>query len=479
MKTNNQLNVSTGRNLLVLIVLCVIQASCKKMVTIDPPITGLSADAVFNTNEQASSALTAIYKQMAEGSTSLSNGGQSIGVLAGLSADELDGYYSATNAALPFYKNALVSNNQHISSRWATFYRLIYYANAAIEALSDSTKSTISLRKQLLGEAKFTRAFIHFYLLNLWGDVPLVTTTLYTNNMLLPRSNSATVYQQIAADLISAKELLSSDYITPQGAITSERTRPNKWVATALLARTYLFMGRWADAEAQSTLLINNSSMFTLPSDLNQVFLKTSTEAIWQLQPVTANRNSFDADAFILTAAPSISSTRNLTMTTSLRNAFQIGDARATKWVGTFGTYAYPFKYKIRGTVSSPPAEYIMVFRLAEQYLIRAEARAQQNKLTEAVTDLNVIRGRASLAPLVTTLTQVQILSAVEQERRVELFTEWGHRWMDLKRTGRIDAVMANAAVAKGVTWNTNFKLYPILLSELDKNPNMQQNPGY
>jgi len=124
--------------------------------------------------------------------------------------------------------------------------------------------------------------------------------------------------------------------------------------------------------------------------------------------------------------------------------------------------------------------EYTMVLRLAEQYLIRAEARAQQNNLSAAQSDLNVIRTRAALSPT-TANTQSTLLTAILHERQVELFSEWGHRWFDIKRTGNVDAVMGNggACAAKGGVWNTNWQLYPIIQLQLQLNPALVQNSGY
>src|SRR5207245_162544 len=100
--------------------------------------------------------------------------------------------------------------------------------------------------------------------------------------------------------------------------------------------------------------------------------------------------------------------------------------------------------------------EYYMMLRLAEQYLIRAEARAQQNNLAGSILDLNVIRTRAGLQNLSASLTQAQVLRAVEQERRIELFAELGHRWLDLKRTGQATAILAPIKP----NWNSNAQLY-------------------
>ncbi len=62
-------------------------------------------------------------------------------------------------------------------------------------------------------------------------------------------------------------------------------------------------------------------------------------------------------------------------------------------------------------------------------------------------------------------------LTALYHERQVELFTEWGHRWLDLKRTKRIDAVMAPVTQQKGGAWNSNWQWYPLPQSEIQTDP--------
>ena len=115
-----------------------------------------------------------------------------------------------------------------------------------------------------------------------------------------------------------------------------------------------------------------------------------------------------------------------------------------------------------------------MVMRLAEQYLIRAEARAQQGNISGGLSDLNVIRNRANLIDI-SGVSQNELLKDIIQEKRIELFTEWGHRWLDLKRTNNTDAILSPIKP----NWNSEDKLYPIPLRELDSNPNLNQNSGY
>ncbi|WP_121196115.1 RagB/SusD family nutrient uptake outer membrane protein [Mucilaginibacter gracilis] len=147
-------------------------------------------------------------------------------------------------------------------------------------------------------------------------------------------------------------------------------------------------------------------------------------------------------------------------------------ETASTIYQGT--PYYYFSKYKQKLTNTTATGEYVTYLRLAEQYLIRAEARAKQGNLAGAIADINVIRTRAGLLNT-TAVLQPDILLAIEQERRIELFGEYGHRWNDLRRTGRANAVLG----ALKTTWTANAALYPIPKTEIQNNSNLTQNPGY
>jgi hypothetical protein len=127
-----------------------------------------------------------------------------------------------------------------------------------------------------------------------------------------------------------------------------------------------------------------------------------------------------------------------------------------------------------------------MMLRIGEQFLIRAEALAMQSNVSGAVSDLNVIRERAGLDGLSATLSQTACIAAVEQERRIELMAEWGHRWLDLKRlpavSGAAGKVRADEVLSlvKGVNWQSTDVLYPVPAADVKLNPNLNpNNPGY
>jgi hypothetical protein len=485
MKLYNKLITNyTGLGLLWLIIVGV--SGCKKLVEVNAPVTSLSSANIYSTDPTAIAAVNANY-------TILSNFGPfarqfgGISGIAGLSADELTLYSGTSDQNLKqYYKNALANNT---SDLWTTIYPLVFRANAALEGLSAATSLTPAVKQQLTGEAKFCRAFIYFYLVNLYGDVPLVLTTDYSVNNLLARTPKDQVWKQIIQDLHDAEILLNSNY--PDASLLStstERVRPTKWAAAALLARAYLYTSNWTGADSATSAVIGNS-LYRL-TGLDTVFKKNSNEAIWQLQPVNIGYNTLDAYFFILPTSGPNSGTWVAYLSDSLITHFEIGDQRRTHWVNSVtvggATYYYPYKYKVNtndpNNIKSPSAmsEYRMVLRLAEQYLIRAEARAQLNNLPTAKADLDVVRTRAGLLGT-TANSQAEILAAILIDRRMELFTEWGQRWLDLKRTGTVNAVMGTggACAVKGGIWNTNWQWYPIPLGELKTDPNLIQNPGY
>lgn len=451
---------------------------CKKFVTVPPPVTSLVNTSVYATNSTAASAVTGIFITMA--GNSIGGGNYGISVLSGVSADELKLSASSPDNILNHsYINALQSRDY--SNLWSDLFNCVYQANSAITGISSSQGVTPSMSQQLIGEAKFIRAFCYFYLVNIYGDVPLVLTVDYKINATISRSSKGEVYQQIVADLKDAQSLLTNNYVTPGGISTSSRVRPNKGAATALLARAYLYQQKWSNAEAEATTVINDAN-YNLLTNLNSVFLATSKEAVWQLERPNNGFNTADGATFLTTYLNSGGPTGSspITLQDSLALGFESGDLRKSNWTRSLivgsATYYYPFKYKLnQGT---PATEYPVILRLSEQYLIRAEARAQQGNISGGQADLNIIRNRVGLSNT-SSGTQASLLSAIQKERQFELFTEYGNRWFDLKRTGTIDPVMTLFTPLKGGTWSTTAQLFPIPFTEIQADPNLTQNPGY
>jgi hypothetical protein len=451
-------------------------SACESFLETDLPTSRVVGETVYKNDKTAIAAISGIYHEMQYNNGFASGFYYSVTLLSGMSSDELINYYDDPNTWSEFYQNELTPQHGFNSNLWSSCYKTIYAANAVMEGVGNSNTLSPAVKIQLEGEAKFIRAFSYFYLVNLYGPVPLLTTTDYRTNRTAPRTPVSEVYQQIVDDLLAARELLSDEYISV------EKVRPNKATATALLARTYLYMKDWINAETQATAIIEDPR-YILETDLNNIFLANSNEAIWQMmQPVSFYEGiTNEGSLFLIEYGPNYSQPAALAV--SVVDSFEPGDLRRTDWVRSYDDgvtlYYYPAKYKnvFTGVVPTNP-EHSMVFRLAEQYLIRAEARARQSNLAGSIADLDALRSRAQIPLIQDTnpgIEKSDLLLAIEQERKVELFSEWGHRWLDLKRTDR-----ANAVLAVKPEWDQTDDLYPIPESEMLTDPNLKpQNSGY
>ncbi|MBC7903143.1 MAG: RagB/SusD family nutrient uptake outer membrane protein [Gemmatimonadaceae bacterium] len=454
--------------LYIILVAILVSIGCKKFVTVGNPPDQTLSDFVFMTDATATKAVTGIYIQMMTASESFASGG--ISLYSGLSADELT-YYTAS-ARDEFLKNEIgkVGENTISANFWKPAYNFIYSSNLCLEKLETAASLSPAVKKQLKGEALFIRGFTYFNLVNLFGRVPLITSSDYRINAVKARTSEEEVYKQIEADLLEAENLLSDNYTDLSGL--NNRTRANRFAATALLARMYLYRKNWIEAEKKASAVIA-STTYALATNPIDVFLKTGKESIWQLQNVVTTINTWDG---LLIIPASAAAFPTYVMRDTLINSFEAGDKRFVAWtagrVYNSVPIRYPFKYQVRqGTVSK---EFYTVLRLAEQFLIRAEARAQQGLLQPAKDDINMIRTRAGLANTAAS-SQSQILDAVLKERRVELFSEWGHRWFDLKRLDKAHGILSVLKPA----WQSTDVLWPIPTDQLLLNPSLIQNPGY
>lgn len=449
-----------------LMTLVIFVTSCDDLLDIPPPETEIVRETVFESDDTALAALSGVYNKLVT-SSSFNGGSMSVTVTEGVYGDELISYASAGSQITPYFLSNIVSTNAAVENMWSDCYNMIYSANAAIEGLNSSESVSPDVRKQLMGEALFLRAFLHFYLVNTFGAVPYIRTTSYETNSKVVRTPVDEVYDKMIEDLVQAKDYLSDNYPT------ANRVRVNKGAATALLARAYLYNRDWENAEAQATEIISDPQ-YELLDELSAVFLKESKETIWQLIPPYGSTN--EGAVFILLAPPTYVALRN-----EVVNSFELNDLRKENWTDSILSssgltkWFFPFKYKIKNVDNDE--EYSVVMRIAEQYLIRAEARLKQDMLTgpeSAESDINSVRSRAGL-PVTTADTEDELLAAIMQERRVELFTEWGHRFFDLKRWDKADEVIEPMKPG----WESTDVLLPIPLSELLANPNLKQNPGY
>ncbi|SHN45696.1 RagB/SusD family nutrient uptake outer membrane protein [Chitinophaga sp. CF418] len=448
--------------------------SCRKIIDIGEPSDKMAPEEVYSSDSGAIAVMAGIYSII--NSSGLSTGGKGISVFCGLYCDEL-GLMEGNSEFQRCYENTLTADD---SPFWAPLYNCIQQCNMLLKGLEGSKALTPAVKQQLTGEAKFIRAFCYFYLVNFFGDVPLLTTTDLNTNTTAGRSSVEKVYNQIEDDLKKAVSLLREEYLGGDvQTIVPERLRPNKWAAVALLARVHLYMKNWVAAEQEATDVITRNGLYAIPA-LPEAFGQYSREFIWALENTNATGVNEDAALLVLQQGPDREE-QPLYVNKRLLKAFERGDQRLTTWIGedtTSGnTYYYPHKYRLAEGGKSP-TPYLAVLRLAEVFLIRAEAKVYINDFSGARSDLDKLRRRAGIGYTVA-MNRTALLKAIEQERRVELFTEWGHRWLDLKRYDSAREVMYATATEKGIAWMDYKQLFPIPHGDIMLNPKLKQNEGY
>ncbi len=391
---------------------------------------------------------------------SLSYFGRSYIIFGDLAADNLIHPPDATSSDYAEVdNNAILPENGAISGIWASLYEGINDANNVIVKVPGMSDMSDTEKNEALGELYFIRALNHFYLMNFFGAIPVKTDpTVGVNALDAGRDPVEDVYGQIIEDLTFSEQNLQ--------ASTQVKTRASKFAATALLARVFLYKGDYDLAYAKADEVIAGGG-YILPDDFNDVFAADgSEETIFEIDFTEVDRNRIAEYNF----PKSLNGRREVAPSEDIINSYLPDDERKNVSIAYDGVYAYANKYNDL----SKGADNVIVLRLAEMYLIRAEAEAHKagGSVSSVLDDINVIRSRANLQPA-TGNTMNDLLLVIENERKLEFAFE-GQRWFDLVRTGR-------ATVLLPTVTNINKTLFPIPLGELQTNnsPDMIQNPGY
>ncbi len=356
-------------------------------------------------------------------------------------------------------------SNLQMASTWGTLYKIIGTANFMLEVLPEIGNISTSQAAAIEGEARFVRALVYFDLLKIFGGVPIVTD--FVSNIseisLAGRATETEVYDFIIEDLDFAENNLGN---TPNAPF-----RANAWAAKALLARVHLQVGNYVLAIQKATEVIN-AGFILLPNYGDVSRIKGNNEMIFELN---FTNNVGDQNALAISSDPSTSG-QKFYLRPGFYNAFVAsanrGDERFATSVLQQGNNLRIIKY-FRTNTSD---DNVPILRLAEMYLIRAEANARQigaGLTTGAIIDdINIIRQRANLAPLLLTdiPTIAGALEEILEQRRFEFAFE-GHRYTDLRRYG-----IADDLFPLGESYR---ELWPIPLQELELNENLTQNDGY
>jgi starch-binding outer membrane protein, SusD/RagB family len=307
-----------------IVVLLLAAQSCKKFVTI-APATEVDADVIFSGDEPANIALIGLYAKMVK-EFGLMNGYPSL--YGGQYADELEPLLPQPSD-LPFFQNELNADERVVRGIWSTAYNQVNHANQTIEKIAQSEGMTGKGRQQLTAEAKFIRGIYYFYLVNLFGEVPLILTSRYQETQQAKRMPITQVYQQIEQDLQEAVAGLPETWpVYPNtGAVP---IRATKFAAMTLLARVHLYRGNWQQAIQQCDAVME-AGKFKLAIDPNDAFRMSSPEIILGLQPTSIEYNTAEGHYFVYQPAIMPDGPAYV-LTDSLVKAFEPTDKRFIAW---------------------------------------------------------------------------------------------------------------------------------------------------
>jgi hypothetical protein len=456
------------------------QQTAVNMVVVDLPSTKAAVMGTYNLLQRA-----AYY-------------GRSMVIFPEVLSDNL--YISRRNSGryTAYDQYTAAANDSRSAETWNILYRTIVNANIIIskgEELSVPETEAAEM-KHLIGEAYTLRALAHFDLLRLYAlpynattgaghiGIPVVNKGgTSKEDVISPKRNTVKEgYTQVVGDLQKAVTLLPAT--GPVGFSASNKGHIGHYAAKALLARVYLYMEDWTNAETAATDVITGNK-YTLLSNANYVSGSTNfrtqnnSETIFELVYNTTNNLGTDAlVAFLLQGASygdglATDDLYNIYAATDVRRGFMAKGKRST--TGGEDPAVIINKYNNITTYE----EGVKVIRLSEVYLIRAEARAKQTgKDALAAADLDVIAKRADVSKPATVETGTALQALILLENRKEFAFE-GHRLFDLTRNKQ-NFIKYRTDGATIAVPNTSLRtILPIPLAETNSNPNMEQNEAY
>lgn len=355
--------------------------------------------------------------------------------------------------------------NSNLSGAWLSLYNVIYRCNLILQNV-ETVKMTDDQRNKIAGQAAFIRALSYFNVVRLWGKAPLITKVQTVdearNNK---RAEVDVIYDQIIQDLEIAKKLPASWGDSEKGRITS-------YAAQALLAKIYLYRGRYADVVSELSPVVEAIKKGVVLSlvPMNQTFpgnLKTSKDVIFAIQFLKGGvgesvhqnnryRNNDNGNVISLE-----------------QSEFESGDIRK-ELVTPTGNGERPQKFNAPAENNETSGDF-PVLRCAEVLLMYAEAL---NEISypdaNALAALNAVRVNAGLASktAIDLNSKESFRQAVYKERHLELALECD-RWFDIVRTNQFELIYSMIPAYR--------KLYPVPQEELENvyDPTGWQNEGY
>jgi hypothetical protein len=462
--------------------------ACNNLLT-EQPKDRISTDAFFQTPADAKAAIAATYRPLSTGAlwgTNLQWALNAATDESRVGPEEENPNIVALTQLSWTTTNPYIAGSNAAGGAWSGLYQMITRANLVLARVPDITMDEAQ-KAQILGEAKFLRALGYFYLVRLYGDVPLVRTP-EEQSALGGRTPQAEVFAQIVKDASEAEAALPASW----GA--TDKGRATKASAEALLAEQYLWRKDWPNAAANAKKIID-SGLYGLQANYLSAFL-----------PGSQNRNEeiFAAQSSSATGAPAIDIAaweypRNMNPNSnggwgtwqplqSFIDSYPAGDYRREVSFFTSGldpsgkvVTFLPHVYKYRPTARPGQQDVNWpIYRYADVLLMYAEALNEQDQVRARARKGTGAETRSSPADLSPSLGQAAARAAIFDERKWELAYE-GKRWFDLVRQGFSAFQTAEATDPTVIAANIqpSRMVWPVPQAQIDLNPNLTQNPGY
>jgi hypothetical protein len=519
----NTINLKSS--LIAAVAIGVLSTSCSKEL-LDTENNNATSTANFGTSvEQVESAVNGAFHPI----TGTFFWGRIIHSGALLRSDEFNIFPFGSNTAMSTFQGA--PGDRWATEPWQELYKSIARCNNIINKVNAEGIPDDGVRNSLVGQAYFLRAFDYWYLINLYGNVPLILDAPDLNNLLVDQAAKQDVWDQIVADLEIAETMLP---ISWSGANLG---RPTSGAATALKGKSYLYQKKWNLAHTTLLSLVGKYSLLPA-SQFGDNFSETNennSESVFELQflgqktfvwgsdvPGTGTMGNFNIDY----APPSKTPDNGHVVNPWLKNLFESnGDtyrrnqtlaydySGATGYGGTAYATDFAEDIVIANTAGVEPIfskKYTgmdigvrsqvdllgtnvganwRVIRYSDVLLMIAEALNEDGMTTQAGQYVDMVRerpGSGLIGVSILNLTQSTMRKAIIDERAMELAGE-GHRFFDLVRWGIAEDYMgANSLHGKnpkslsgGIYKAGKNELVWIPSTEIDSNPNLKQNPGY
>lgn len=446
--------------------------------------------------------------------------------------DDVD--YTANSPAYKEYAGLTFSaDNSLVKKVWGGYYAIIEQCNILIDKLEKNEEIAKTYTRQMCAEARFLRAWSYFNLVQLWGDVPLVTIPVYslrTDNVQPSRTSKERIFSQIVSDLIYAVGNIPENigsYTTTHG--NSFSFIVNKGAVTLLLAKTYQLMGMWDEVEETLSLFYDGESFnekYGLCSEFNHIYdvrykelAGREKEVLYEVWSRSESGLNNSCQRYL---APSVLSgisgeaivgkcigSQVCIPTYNLISQYDY--AKDKRYLQGFqfinnGRPHFMKGYDVLTDQYSLGGSNVCLLRTADAYLTLAEAYCHKGAYPQSIELVNTVRKRAGISDLDPSLSDSALLEAIMKERRLEFAGEGAYRLYDLRRSGKYVETIQNLNEFNKIRKSEQFicpttgkyypaitvpffqmqktvsekhNLFPIPFQEKIANTNLSQNPGW